>query len=247
MITKEILAKNILSKSKVCDYTVNAYTGCQHSCTYCYARFMKKFTGHTEPWGQFVDVKINAAELLEKEIGKKPKGRVWISGVCDGYQPLEKRYELTRKCIEKLVRNDWRVNIQTKSPLVLRDIELLKQGSDVQVGFTITTADDSIRKLFEPNAPTIQERIDAVQELHLAGISTFVMIAPLLPGAEGLPSLLCGKVDNVLVDRMNYHNADWVYKKYGLQEAMSDGFFYKKGREIAAAFGERGINCRLLF
>ncbi len=89
LIVKEILAKTILSKSKIYPYVVNPYTGCQHGCSYCYARFMKRVTGHKEPWGEFVDVKINAAELLRGEIGKKKRGRVWISGVCDPYQPLE--------------------------------------------------------------------------------------------------------------------------------------------------------------
>jgi DNA repair photolyase len=88
MIVKEIQAKAILSVSKVYDYVINPYTGCQHGCTYCYARFMKRFTGHKEPWGEFVDVKINASDLLQVEIKRKKRGSVWISGVCDPYQPL---------------------------------------------------------------------------------------------------------------------------------------------------------------
>ena len=99
MYIKEIQGKAILSKSKIFPYVINPYVGCQHNCTYCYARFMKRFTGHSEPWGQFVDVKINAVELLEKEIVKKKPGRVWVSGVCDPYQPQERKYQLTK---------DWR-------------------------------------------------------------------------------------------------------------------------------------------
>ena len=89
MKIKEITAKSILSKSQVSDYAVNPYVGCQHACVYCYAKFMKRFTGHREAWGEFVDVKINAPELLAREVAKKKVGRVWISGVCDPYQPLE--------------------------------------------------------------------------------------------------------------------------------------------------------------
>jgi DNA repair photolyase len=92
MKIREIKAKNILSKSQVYDYALNPYVGCQHACVYCYARFMKRFTGHKERWGEFVDVKINAPELLAFEVRKKKVGRVWISGVCDPYQPLEKSY-----------------------------------------------------------------------------------------------------------------------------------------------------------
>jgi DNA repair photolyase len=247
MIIREIHARSILVKSQVSDYTVNPYIGCQHRCTYCYARFMKRFTGHREPWGEFVDVKINAPDLLRKEINRKPPGRVWISGVCDPYQPLEKKYELTRKCLEILVRCGWPITVQTKSPLVLRDIDLFTTNANIEVGLSIATADDEIRKLFEPNAPSIKERVKAIGELHQAGIRTYAMIAPMLPGAEGLAAQLSGKVDYVLVDRMNYHYGDWVYRKYHLEDAVRHNFFCLKGKELAAAFAEQGIECRVLF
>jgi len=247
MIIREIYARSILSKSKVYDNTINTYTGCQHSCTYCYARFMKRTTRHIEPWGEFVDVKINAPELLRKEINKKQRGRVWISGVCDAYQPLEAKYELTRKCLEILVEHDWPMTIQTKSPLVLRDMELLKKAGDIEVGLTITTADDNIRRLFEPNTPPIKERIRALDELHQAGIRTFAMIAPMLPHAGELAGLLSGKVDYVLIDRMNYHYSDWVYRKYKLDGAMGNDFFSRTSKELVSAFEKQGTNCQVVF
>lgn len=247
MIVREIYARSILSKSKVFDYVINPYIGCQHGCTYCYARFMKRFTGHKEPWGEFVDVKINAPDLLQQEINKKPPGRVWISGVCDPYQPLEVRYELARKCIEILVRYDWPITIQTKSALVLRDSKLLTGANKIEVGLTVTTADETVRQLFEPNAPSIKERIKALEKLHLAGVRTYAMIAPMLPKAEELVARLRGKVDYVLIDRMNYHYGDWVYRKYKLESTLNDDFFSLKGRELASAFGKQDIECRVLF
>jgi len=247
MIVREISARSILSKSKVFDYVVNPYIGCQHGCAYCYARFMKRFTGHKEPWGEFVDVKINAAHLLQREIEKAPPGRVWVSGVCDPYQPLERTYELTKKCLEILVRHDWPITIQTKSALVLRDVGLFKESSKIEVGLTVTTGDEGIRQLFEPGAPSIKERIEALEVLHLAGIRTYVMIAPMLPGVEKLAAGLSGKVDYVLVDRMNYHYGDWVYRKYNLESAMSSGFFASKGKELAAEFARQGVECQVLF
>jgi DNA repair photolyase len=244
---KEIQSKAILSTSKVYDYVINPYVGCQHACSYCYARFMKRFSGHKEPWGEFVDVKINAADLLRSEINRKKRARVWISGVCDPYQPLEAKYELSRKCLEILAQNDWPVIIQTRSPLVLRDMDILKDARNFEVGLSLTTADDDIRKLFEPNAPPIMERLRTLDELHRSGIRTYAMIAPILPGAEVLAKTLEGKVDYILVDRMNYNYANWVYTKYGLEDKLSDDFFHRTGREIASVCEELGIDCRLTF
>ena len=247
MVLREIYARSILAQSQVFDYAVNPYVGCQHGCTYCYARFMRRFTGHKEPWGEFVDVKINALALLKHQMAKRPPGRVWVSGVCDPYQPLESKYELTRKCLEILVEYGWPITVQTKSPLVLRDIDLLRRSDKIEVGLSVTSADDGIRTLFEPGAPSIRERIAALEELHLAGVRTYAMIAPMLPGTDELADQLAGKVDYVLIDRMNYHYGDWVYRRYHLEDAMSYDFFYSKGKELASAFAEQGVECRVLF
>ena len=247
MIIREILARSVLSKSRVSEYTVNPYGGCQHGCSYCYARFMKRYSGHREAWGEYVDVKVNAAEILQKEIKHKKPGDVWISGVCDPYQPLEIKYELTRRCLQILIENDWPVTVQTRSPLVLRDIDLLRKSSKVEVGMSITTSDDKIRRLFEPYAPLVKERIRALGELHAAGIKTFVMIAPLLPKAEGLVPDLVGKVDRVLVDRMNYNYADWVYRKYKLEQSRSESYYNRAGQEICSSFRQQGVECQVLY
>ena len=244
---REIKSKNILSKSQVYDYALNPYVGCQHACVYCYAKFMKRFTAHTEPWGEFVDVKINAAELLAKEVLKKKPGRIWVSGVCDPYQPLEKKYALTRKCLEVLVEHGWPFTIQTKSTLVLRDIEIIKRAKDAEAGFTMTTADEKIRKIFEPGAPPSIDRVEALEALHSERIKTFCMIAPILPGAEGLVPMLKGKVEYVLIDKLNYHYADWAYKKYGLQGTKEESFFLQKSEELRKAFEKEGIPCQVLF
>ena len=244
MVIKETTPKTILSESQIYPYVVNPYTGCQHGCSYCYARFMKRFTGHKEPWGQFVDVKVNAPELLEREIAKKKKGRVWISGVSDPYQPLEAKYKLTRRCLEILARNDWPVTVQTRSPQVLRDNDVFERGREFEVGLSFTTADDNCRMLFEPNAPPIEGRIEALDELHRAGIVTYAMIAPILPGAEGLPEKLAGKVDHVLLDRMNYHYADGVYRKNGLVDKMTDDYFDNAERVLTSEFARLGISCQ---
>ncbi len=233
---REVHAKNILTASKIYDYTVNPYTGCTHGCHYCYARFIKRFSGINEEWGRFVHVKINAPELLAREIKRKKKGEVWISGVCDPYQPVEKRYKLTQQCLEILIDNNWHIIIQTKSPLILRDIELLKSSRNVDVYFTITTGNDKIRRLFEPDAPPVEERINALKNIYAEGIRTHLMIAPLLIGAETLIAKVKGNIHSVLIDRMNYHYADWVYRKYKIEWAKEESFFRQKGTEIKRLF-----------
>ncbi len=247
MKIREIKAKSILSKSQIYDYALNPYVGCQHGCIYCYAKFMKRFTGHKEKWGEFVDVKINAPELLASEVKKRKIGRIWISGVCDPYQPLERRYMLTRRCLEILSEEGWPFTVQTKSPLVLRDTEILRRAIDAEVGFTITTADEKIRKIFEPGAPPSSKRIEALDKLHSEGIKTFAMMAPMLPGVERLVTALKGKVQYVIIDRLNYHYADWAYKKYDLQWAMGNRFFSQTGEEIKRALEREGIPCRMVF
>jgi DNA repair photolyase len=207
---------------------------------------MKRFTGHSEPWGEFVDVKINGPELLRKEILKKKQGEVWVSGVCDPYQPLEAKYRLTRQCLQILADGNWPVTIQTRSPLVLRDLDIIRAAPRFQAGFSIPTGDDSIRKLFEPLAPPIRERINALDVLHQAGIKTYAMIAPLLPGAESLMEQLRGKVDYILVDRMNYNHADRIYRKYGLMDKLTNAYFQRAAGEITAACRNYGIDCQVV-
>jgi DNA repair photolyase len=247
MIIKPMYARTILSKSKVMDYSLNPYVGCEHGCTYCYARFIKRFTGHRERWGSFVDVKINAPTLLHREMKKKVPGKVWISGVCDPYQPLEKKYELTRQCLQILLKHKWPVTVQTKSSLILRDLRLLTQFNELEVGLSITTANEQIRELFEPKATPINQRIETLAKLHKEGIQTFAMIAPLLPKAEELVHQITGKVDYVLMDKMNYHYADNIYRKHRLEYAMSIAFFKRKTEKLAKALNKRDIPYQILF
>jgi len=185
--------------------------------------------------------------LLKLEIENRRVGRVWVSGTCDPYQPLEKKYELTRKCLEILSEHAMPVTVQTKSPLVLRDLELLRKTKCVEVGFSIGTADEGVRRMFEPNLPPIDKRVEALEKLHSEDIRTFAMIAPVLPRAEGLVKQLKSRVDYVLIDRMNYHHADWVYRKFKLEYAMTNGFFNSKKNELAEALEKERIPFQLLF
>lgn len=246
MVIREIISKSILSKSKIYDYVLNPYVGCQFGCSYCYARYMKKFTGHKEPWGDFVDIKINAIGLLQREVVKKRVYQVWISGVCDPYQLLEAKHKLTRGCLKILIDNNWPVVIQTKSKLVLRDIDIIQNAKKCDVGFSIATADDKIRQLFEPKATPIMDRINALEELRDHGIRTYAMVAPILPGAERIMEFLEGKVDYIYVDRMNYDYASRVYKKNKLDDFLDRDYFDSVGRKVAIECKKMNIKCNIV-
>jgi DNA repair photolyase len=246
----EVKAKSVLNKSKIFDYCLNPYTGCEHNCTYCYARlFMRRYSGHKELWGEFVDVKVNAPELLKKQLERAKRGIVWISSVCDPYQPLEAKHKLTRQCLKELIEKQFPVNIQTKSKLVLRDLDLLLQLEDIEVGFTITTDDQRIAKLFESGAPSVKERLNALDKIHSKGIRTFAFVGPLLPGnPEKLVGLLEGKTDKVYIDKMNYlYTIRRFYHQHGLEEAATDKFFREHTERLINELKKRKMKFEVLF
>lgn len=199
MEIKEVQAKSILTPSKLpdTDYVINPYTGCAFGCTYCYASFMGRFVGKTtNDWGDYVYVKTNAAELLEKDLKKlKNKGKgisILFSSVTDPYQGMEAKHQLTRRCLEVLVDYGFEgvLSILTKSHMVIRDIDLLKKLKNVEVGFTITSTDDKISRYFEKKAPNVSQRLDAMKELNSEGIKTYVFVGPLLPHYVSEPEVL---------------------------------------------------------
>lgn len=189
---REIQAKSILTKTTLktadFDYSANPYTGCRFGCIYCYASFMGRFNGKkVSDWGEYVFAKMNAPELLAKEIKKLPqkgKGKViWFSSVTDPYQGLEAKYQLTRKCLEVLADYGFlgEVGILTKSDLVLRDADLFKKLKKTDIGLTITSTDDTISRYFEKMAPPVSVRLKALKKLHDLGFRTYAFIGPLLP------------------------------------------------------------------
>ncbi len=228
LIIREIKAKSILTKSGIpdVDYCINPYVGCSHGCRYCYATFMKRYSGHTEEWGSFVDVKINAPEILQKQLKRAKRGRVLISSVTDAYQPIESKYKLTRQCLEILLQSQFPVDILTKSPLVLRDTDLIKKFKDIDVGITITTNDEKMQKIFEPNAPSIMARIRTLKALHDKGINTYAFIGPVLPmNPEALSEKIRPYVDSIIIDRMNYTSKTLkIYQRMNLTQWLDKDF-----------------------
>lgn len=192
MKIKEIKARLIISKTGLgADFTINPYVGCMHNCKYCYAKFMKRFTGHTEDWGSFVDIKTNAPYLIPKEVNKYQNSSIIISSVTDPYQPLERKYQLTRKILQKLtILPPHSINIITKSDMVTRDIDILKKFKNGIVAISFSAIDDKIRKDIEPLASSVDRKINALQELHQAGIKTVLFVSPILPGITDWKALV---------------------------------------------------------
>ncbi|MFA6602409.1 MAG: radical SAM protein [Candidatus Shapirobacteria bacterium] len=191
---KELTAKTILTPTSLpgCDYVINPYGGCQFACMYCYAAAIARWKHSGQQWGSFLDVKINAPEILKKDLLKLEKkfksknfGIIWFSSVTDPYTGLEAKYKLTRQCLQVLLNFGYQgqVALQTKSGLITRDIDLLSQFSDVTVGFTITSQDDTVSRFLEVDAPPVSARISAIKTLTLHQIPTYAFIGPLLPNA----------------------------------------------------------------
>ncbi|MFQ6051540.1 MAG: radical SAM protein [Candidatus Hydrothermarchaeota archaeon] len=215
---KEIEVKSIINRSGILgvDLCINPYVGCQHGCVYCYARFMRKYSGHmNDSWGSFVDVKINAVEILKKQMKKLNKGEIIISSVTDPYQPLERRYNITRGVLSVLKDYNFPVSILTKSDLVKRDIDFLVEMKDCEVGFTIVTLNDEIRKDFEPFSSPIDKRLNALEELAENGIKTYVFLGPILPylTEETLMDTLKITFEmgarHFIIDKLNFKAGNW--------------------------------------
>jgi DNA repair photolyase len=251
MKVREIFAKTVLTRTAISgfDYCLNPYVGCGHGCRYCYASFMKRFTGHREPWGEFIDVKVNAPSLLKQQLIRAKQGVVAISTVTDPYQPIEKRYRITRRCLEVLLDKEFPVNLLTRSPLCLRDLDLLKRFKKIEVGLTVTTHDEAIKKLFEPCSPSIPSRIRALETLRKEKIRTYAFIGPLLPLKPApLVKMLEGLVDEVLIDRMNYPNkVKGLYRKNGLDTYLTDDYFISIGIDLKERFEKKGISVTMVF
>ena len=196
---QEIQAKSIFGKTQVpsADFVINPYTGCQFACMYCFASFMGRFVGETNTnWGNYVYVKTNAVELMEKDIRrllrKDPHPKVVLSTVTDPYQGVEKKYQLTRGVLEVFSKNSYqgRIGILTKSPMVLRDTDVLKNISNVEVGLSITTTDDKLSRFLEVHAPLASARLETLKKLNAEGIQTYAFVGPFLPHMKLKPQLI---------------------------------------------------------
>lgn len=165
------------------DFTLNPYSGCSFGCNYCYAAFFARSEQEKNDWGYWVKVKENALALLIKQ-RRKPlyQKTIYLSSVTDPYQPVEKELGLTRSILKELINyHKVRLVVQTRSPLVTRDIDLFKQFESVQINMTVTTDSEEVRKAFEPSCPSNKVRMAAIQSVQDADVNTCITMTPLLP------------------------------------------------------------------
>ncbi len=227
MKVREVAALSAIVPSKLpgLDYALNPYRGCQTACRYCYAPAVLR---DTRPWGAYVEVKRNIPFVLAKEVKRADPGVVGVSTVTDGYQAIEGRYRVTRYCLEVLLRSDWPVSIQTKSSLVLRDVDLLTKFRRKDVGVTITTMDETTRRAIEPYASPAAKRLETLRTLNEAAIETWAFIGPILPLAteHRLEALLSGIADagtkKVFVDRLRLKEGTWAMLEPSLRGLAED-------------------------
>jgi DNA repair photolyase len=259
---RKITVRDFVTKSNlpVCDFAINPYVGCPFGCRYCYASFMKRFTGHAEPWGSFVDVKacakpVGAARLT----GKK----VLLSSVTDPYNPFEEKHRVTRGILEQLLAVDCEVGITTKSKLILRDLDLLMRFGKLQVAVSLNTLDEDFRHDMD-KASNVRERLDTVKTLHEAGIRTALFLSPMFPGITDFRAILAagrGFADEYWFENLNLRGAfrqtilKYIAAKYPHLTGLYDEI-YRRGQkdywrdlsaEIEAYCAEHKIRYRNYF
>lgn len=185
----KVKAKEIFTKTKLpsCDWVINQYVGCQHACLYCYAKFISRWRPENYgKWGYWIEAKINAPELVKDRC---IEGWVYMSSISDPYSPVEKELRLTRRILENLDKRI-KLSVQTKSDLILRDIDIFKKFKTIEVGLTINSFTGKSKGIFEPLSPMNGKRIKALKILKASGIKTFAFVSPIMPGLIDLKKVI---------------------------------------------------------
>lgn len=167
------------------DWTCNPYVGCTFGCMYCYAMFLQQARAHAkEDWGKWLQAKANAVELARRQAPRLAGQAVYLSSVTDPYLPVERRLQLTRGILQALLPHQPRLLVQTRGPLVVRDLDLLAQLRAVRVNLSIPTDSESICQAFEPKAPPLEERWAALRAARAAAVPVGICVTPMLPLAN---------------------------------------------------------------
>ena len=245
IIIKDLDVKSVLTKSNlpVADYSVNPYTGCSHACKYCYASFMKRFTNHPEPWGEFIDVKYwPEIKNPQKYAGKE----LFIGSVTDPYQPCEETCKRTRVLLEQMQGSGCTVSIATKSDLVLRDLDLIKTFPNARVSWSINTLDEGFRAEMD-TAVSIERRLAAMKVFHDAGVRTTCFISPIFPGITDVPAIIRRAKEQcnlVWLENLNLRGdykariLNWIHENHPELDALYQRIYTKNDRSYWAELDE---------
>lgn len=246
-LLREIAVDRLLTVESPGQYYINPYVGCTIGCSFCYvgprADLSRRIEGLPKlDWGYYVDVKVNAAEVLAKEVQRHPPGLVRMSPILtDPYQPAERKYRITRQCLEVLQPAGFTPVILTRAHRILDDLSLLASFDNAMAGLSIPTDDDAMRQIFEPGADSIDQRIDALRQLHDAGVVTLVVVQPMLPmNVDRLLERIAPYTDVVRVDRMHFALAQKQYEEHGLQWASQESWFRQTYERLIAGFRAAG-------
>ena len=249
-VVREILVDRVLVAEGRNHYYIDPYVGCMIGCPFCNVIDQADFSRRSEglpwlPWGRYLDVKVNAADVLRRETQSVNSGIVRLSPVLtDPYQPAERHYRITRQCLEVLLETELAPVLLTRAPRILDDIELLKRFPRAAVGFSIPTDADRYRQIFEPGADPIEERLDALRTFHAAGVRTFAVIQPVLPmDTDRLLEKVAPFVRAVRLDRMHFADrVQHLYDEHGLGQFATAEYADETIRRLTAGFRSRGVH-----
>lgn len=245
-IIKETVSKNIITKSKLpaTDYVINNYVGCNHGCIYCYAEFMKRFTNHTEKWGEFLDVKKFNEEKFVKYLKKiNSDKKILMSSVTDPYNPYEIKYKSTRNILKLFIQaNNEHIHLEilTKSLLIFRDIDLLKKIKNITVGISLNTLNDNLRRQIEPCAGSIKSRIEILKKLKGENIPVYLFISPIFPMLTQLEEIIAtckDTVDFIYFENLNLRGRykkiilDFISKNFPKYNQLYQDIYTKNKKE----------------
>ena len=245
MKIQEIAVKSVMTKSNlpVADFSVNPYVGCTHGCKYCYASFMKRFTNHPEPWGEFIDVKMwPPIQHPEKYAGKE----AFLGSVTDCYQPCEAKYQRTRALLEQLQGSGISISIATKSDLVLRDLDLIKTFPNARVSFSINTLDEEFRREMDRGS-SIEKRLAAMKAFYDAGVQTTCFISPIFPGITDVKAIIerAKKQCNLVwLENLNLRGdyrvriLEWIHEKHPELDGLYHEIYSNRSRAYWTALDE---------
>jgi DNA repair photolyase len=232
MKTSLIKAEKILSPTQIslAQYTINPYRGCPFGCIYCYAQQNKAIKKKELPWGDFIDVKINCLELLEKEIHGKNINRVLLGSTVECYPPQEKKFFLTKGIIETLNRNCIAVTILTKSVLIKRDLQLLAKFKQNKIYLTINFESEATKRFFEPQSSTLKQRISLLKEIRILKINNRIHISPLIPYIQNIHriySMVAKYTDEISIELYNFRMGNWIKIKEIIRRNFGDKILAK--------------------